>query len=76
MSTTDKCLKETHEYSAEDAKFMEMAIQLSVVNIGTGVMRSGIFPAVCSDALKWEEARCWSISDAAVAVMVIRLRLV
>ena len=26
MSTTDKCLKETTDYSAEDARFMEMAI--------------------------------------------------
>lgn len=26
MSTTEKCLKETSDYSAEDARFMEMAI--------------------------------------------------
>lgn len=43
MSTTDKCLKETTEYSAEDARFMEMAINLSVENIDTG---GGPFGAV------------------------------
>lgn len=26
MSTTNKCLQETFEFSPEDAKFMEMAI--------------------------------------------------
>jgi hypothetical protein len=26
MSTTEKCLMETSDYSAEDARFMEMAI--------------------------------------------------
>lgn len=26
MSTTNKCLRETFEFSTEDAKFMEMAI--------------------------------------------------
>ena len=31
MSKIDKCLKETTEYSAEDAKFMEMAINLSIL---------------------------------------------
>ena len=43
MSTNDKCLKESYEYSAEDAKFMEMAINLSVDNIDTG---GGPFGAV------------------------------
>ena len=43
MSKIDKCLKETTEYSAEDAKFMEMAINLSVENIDTG---GGPFGAV------------------------------
>ena len=43
MSTTDKCLKESYEYSAEDAKFMEMAIKLSIDNIDTG---GGPFGAV------------------------------
>ena len=43
MSTTDKCLKESYEYSAEDAKFMEMAIKLSIENIDTG---GGPFGAV------------------------------
>ena len=38
MSKTDKCLKETAEYSAEDAKFMEMAINLSIENIDTGAV--------------------------------------
>ena len=27
MSTTDKCLKETSDYSAEDARFMEMGCE-------------------------------------------------
>ena len=36
MSNLDKCLKETTEYTAEDAKFMEMAINLSVDNIDSG----------------------------------------
>ena len=43
MSTNDKCLKESYEYSAEDAKFMEMAIKLSIDNIDTG---GGPFGAV------------------------------
>ena len=43
MSTNDKYLKESYEYSAEDAKFMEMAINLSVDNIDTG---GGPFGAV------------------------------
>ena len=43
MSRIDKCLKETTEYSAEDAKFMEMAINLSVENIDIG---GGPFGAV------------------------------
>ena len=43
MSTIDKCLKESYEYSAEDAKFMEMAIKLSIDNIDTG---GGPFGAV------------------------------
>ena len=43
MSTVDKCLKETSDYSAEDAKFMEMAINLSVENIDVG---GGPFGAV------------------------------
>ena len=43
MGTNDKCLKESYEYSAEDAKFMEMAINLSVDNIDTG---GGPFGAV------------------------------
>jgi tRNA(Arg) A34 adenosine deaminase TadA len=43
MSNTDKCLKETFDYSVEDAKFMEMAINLSVDNIDTG---GGPFGAV------------------------------
>ena len=32
----DKCLKETNDYSAEDARFMEMAINLSIDNIDSG----------------------------------------
>ena len=43
MSTVDKCLKETYDYSAEDAKYMEMAINLSMENIDTG---GGPFGAV------------------------------
>ena len=46
MSTTDntnKCLQETFEFSPEDAKYMEMAINLSVENIDTG---GGPFGAV------------------------------
>ena len=43
MNTVDKCLKETTDYSAEDAKFMEMAINLSIENIDTG---GGPFGAV------------------------------
>jgi tRNA(Arg) A34 adenosine deaminase TadA len=43
MSTTNKCLQETFEFSPEDAKFMEMAINLSVENIDTG---GGPFGAV------------------------------
>ena len=38
MSKIDKCLKETTEYSVEDAKFMEMAINLSIENIDTGAV--------------------------------------
>ena len=38
MSKIDKCLKETTGYSAEDAKFMEMAINLSIENIDTGAV--------------------------------------
>ena len=43
MSDTNKCLKETSDYSAEDAKFMEMAINLSIENIDSG---GGPFGAV------------------------------
>ena len=43
MSTTEKSLKETTVYSAEDARFMEMAINLSIDNIDTG---GGPFGAV------------------------------
>ena len=43
MSTTDKYLKETADYSADDAKFMEMAINLSIENIDSG---GGPFGAV------------------------------
>lgn len=43
MSTTDKFLKESANYSAEDAKFMAMAIDLSIKNIDTG---GGPFGAV------------------------------
>lgn len=43
MSDTTKCLKETSDYSAEDAKFMEMAISLSIENIDSG---GGPFGAV------------------------------
>ena len=43
MSTIDKCLKESYEYSPEDEKFMEMAIKLSMDNIDTG---GGPFGAV------------------------------
>lgn len=43
MECPDKYLKETVEYSTEDAKFMKMAIDLSVENIDTG---GGPFGAV------------------------------
>jgi tRNA(Arg) A34 adenosine deaminase TadA len=43
MGTVDKSLVETTNYSAEDAKFMEIAINLSVENIDTG---GGPFGAV------------------------------
>ena len=43
MTAADKCLKEKADYSAEDAKFMEMAIELSLENIDTG---GGPFGAV------------------------------
>ena len=43
MSDTTKCLKETTDYSTEDAKFMEMAINLSIENIDSG---GGPFGAV------------------------------
>ncbi|MBR5850876.1 MAG: nucleoside deaminase [Alistipes sp.] len=43
MSTIDKSLQETFDYSAEDAKFMQLAIRLSVDNIDTG---GGPFGAV------------------------------
>lgn len=43
MSSTDKCLKETFDYTAQDARFMEMAINLSIENIDTG---GGPFGAV------------------------------
>ena len=43
MSTPDKCLKEITNYSSEDAKFMKMAIDLSVENIDSG---GGPFGAV------------------------------
>ena len=43
MSTNDKYLKQTTEYSAEDAMFMKMAIDLSVDNIDAG---GGPFGAV------------------------------
>ena len=43
MNTTDKYLKETVDYSAEDAKFMAMAIDLSIKNIDEG---GGPFGAV------------------------------
>ncbi len=43
MNTADKCLRETADYSAEDAKFMEMAINLSIDNIDSG---GGPFGAV------------------------------
>jgi tRNA(Arg) A34 adenosine deaminase TadA len=43
MSSTNKCLQETTVYSAEDARFMEMAINLSIENIDTG---GGPFGAV------------------------------
>ncbi len=43
MSTTDKYLKESVDYSAEDAKFMAMAIDLSIENIDSG---GGPFGAV------------------------------
>lgn len=43
MDNLDKNLKETFEYSTEDAKFMDMAIRLSIENIDTG---GGPFGAV------------------------------
>lgn len=43
MSTIDKCLKETTNYTEEDARFMEMAINLAEENIDTG---GGPFGAV------------------------------
>lgn len=43
MNTQDKYLKETTEYSSEDAKFMEMAINLAIDNIDHG---GGPFGAV------------------------------
>jgi tRNA(Arg) A34 adenosine deaminase TadA len=43
MGTNDKSLKQTTEYSAEDAMFMKMAIDLSVDNIDAG---GGPFGAV------------------------------
>lgn len=43
MTSTGKYLKEIDNYSAEDAKFMEMAIRLSEENIDTG---GGPFGAV------------------------------
>ena len=43
MSTSEKGLKEVFDYSLEDAKFMEMAINLSVENIDSG---GGPFGAV------------------------------
>jgi tRNA(Arg) A34 adenosine deaminase TadA len=43
VNSTDKCLKETYDYSAQDSRFMEMAIKLSVENIDTG---GGPFGAV------------------------------
>ena len=43
MSATDKCLKETTVYSADDARFMKMAIDLSFDNIDSG---GGPFGAV------------------------------
>ena len=43
MSTIDKSLQETFDYSAEDAKFMQLAIRLSVDNIDAG---GGPFGAV------------------------------
>ncbi|MBQ2121629.1 MAG: nucleoside deaminase [Bacteroidaceae bacterium] len=43
MNTADKYLRETADYSAEDAKFMAMAIDLSIKNIDEG---GGPFGAV------------------------------
>ena len=43
MSNTNKFIKESYDYSAEDAKFMEMAINLSIENIDNG---GGPFGAV------------------------------
>lgn len=40
MNTQNKYLKETTEYSSEDAKFMEMAINLAIDNIDHGGDRS------------------------------------
>ena len=39
----EKSLKESYDYSAEDAKFMQMAIDLSIANIDSG---GGPFGAV------------------------------
>ena len=36
MSNKGKSLAETSDYSAEDARFMELAINLSIENIDTG----------------------------------------
>ena len=36
MDVADKSLKETFDYSVEDAKFMQMAIDLSIANIDAG----------------------------------------
>ncbi len=36
MNSTDKYLKESFDYSAEDSKYMEMAINLSIENIDSG----------------------------------------
>ena len=41
MNTADKYLRETADYSAEDAKFMAMAIDLSIKNIDGEVIATG-----------------------------------
>lgn len=43
MDKSDKILKESFDYTAEDSRFMEMAINLSIENIDTG---GGPFGAV------------------------------